>query len=351
MNIDQLLDVAVLRKSPDIHLVVGYPPMLRVSGDLIPVMGHPDVSDDDMVAFVSAYLSPEQKQQFEKELEFDLAFSFRDKARFRVNLYHQKGHISADFRFIPIEIPELSTLGLPPAVEKLVDLKQGFILVTGPTGHGKSTTIASMINRINKTRAVNIITIEDPIEYLYPKASSLVSQREMLLDARSWLSALRSALREDPDVLLVGEMRDYETISAAMTIAETGHLVFATLHTNSASQSIDRIIDVFPSSQQAQIRLQLAATLQAVISQRLVPTIAPGRALAVELLLGTPALSSMIRDAKSFMIDNLIQTSGELGMLSMERSLAKLVKDGLVSFVEAQNYTLKPDSFSKLIGK
>jgi twitching motility protein PilT len=228
-------------------------------------------------------------------------------------------------------------------------LKQGLILVTGPTGQGKSTTLAAMINKINHSRAAHILTIEDPIEYIYPKGKSLVSQREMTLDTKGWQNALRAALREDPDVVLVGEMRDYETIASTLTVAETGHLVFATLHTNSAAQSIDRIIDVFPENQQAQVRTQLASVLEAIVSQRLVQSIVPGRVLAAEFLSRTPALSSMIRDGKTHLIDNLIQTSAELGMISMESSLAKLVKEGRVSIEEAQSYVLHPELFARLV--
>lgn len=351
MNINQLLDTVIARKASDLHLVVGYPPSLRVNGELIPIIGAPIISDTDMTEFVSLILSSNQKMVFEATLEMDLGYSFQGKARFRINIFRAEGHIAAALRFIPTAIPPIEGLGLPPAVLKLTDLRQGFILVTGPTGHGKSTTLASFINKINQVRAAKILTIEDPIEYVYPKAKSIVTQREMFMDTKAWTNALKAALREDPDVVLVGEMRDYETIAAAITIAETGHLVLATLHTNSASQTVDRIIDVFPMHQQPQVRLQLASTLVAVISQRLVPTIVPGRALAVELLLGNPALSSLIRDGKSYLIDNLIQTSGELGMISLEMSLVKLIQQGQITFEVAQNYTLRPDLFAKLVGR
>lgn len=234
-------------------------------------------------------------------------------------------------------------------VNKLIELKQGFILVTGPTGHGKSTTLASFINQINKTRAAHIITVEDPIEYVYPPGKSLIEQREMYSDTKSWENALRSALREDPDVVLIGEMRDLETISSAMTIAETGHLVFATLHTNSAAQSVDRIIDVFPEIQQPQIKLQLAATLEAIISLRLIPTIQPGRVSAAEILLATPAVQNIIREGKSYLIDNTIETSAELGMQPLERSLVGLVKSAKISQEVAMRYALRPELLLKLL--
>ncbi|MDD2823314.1 MAG: PilT/PilU family type 4a pilus ATPase [Candidatus Daviesbacteria bacterium] len=350
MNIHQLLDIAVARKASDLHLVVGYPPSLRLNGELLPITGTTPLLDADILGLVTPLLSVVQKKAFDENFELDFGFSFEDKARFRINLFKEQGHLAAALRLIPLQIPEMSTLGLPEVANKLIVPRQGFILITGPTGHGKSTTLASMINQINLKHNANILTIEDPIEYIYPKGKSIVTQRELLLDTKTWPNALRSALREDPDVVLVGEMRDYETIAAAITIAETGHLVFATLHTNSAAQSIDRMIDVFPQNQQPQIRLQLAAVLEAIISQRLIPTIVPGRALAVELLLKTNALSSLIRDAKTHMIDNLIQTSGELGMVSMEASLAKLVREGKISLEMGQAYSLRPDLLAKILG-
>lgn len=350
MNINQLLELTIARNASDLHLVFGYPPMFRINGGLIAMPGTQLLNEDDIGTLVLPILTPSQKTAFETNYELDLAISFQDKARFRVNIFRQQGHTCAALRLIPKIIPELESIGLPAVVEKFTQLQQGLILVTGPTGHGKSTTLASLINKINQTRPVHIITIEDPIEYVYPKSHALISQRELLVDTKSWGNALRAALREDPDVVLVGEMRDYETIAAAITIAETGHLVFATLHTNSAAQSIDRIIDVFPENQQPQIRSQLAATLEAIISQRLVATIQPGLALAVELLLRTPALASIIRDSKTHLIDNLIQTSGELGMLSLETSLARLIKEGRVSYEVGQTYSLRPELLARLVG-
>lgn len=349
MNIQQLLEITIERKASDLHLVAGYPPTLRIHGDLVPLAGTDALSNGEIASLLSPLLVPAQKQAFEQNLELDFAISLGNKGRFRVNIFKQQGCLSAALRLIPLVIPDLESLGLPLVVNKLVDLRQGLILVTGPTGHGKSTTLAALINKINQTRSAHILTIEDPIEYVYPKAKSLVSQREMLVDTKTWANALRAALREDPDVVLVGEMRDLETIAATVTIAETGHLVLATLHTNSAAQTVDRIIDVFPREQQMQIRLQLAAVLEAIISQRLVPTTTPGRTLAVELLLKTPALSSIIRDGKTHLIDNLIQTSGELGMVSLEKSLASLVKSGRIAFETAQNYSIRPDVLAKLV--
>lgn len=350
MNIQQLLEAVIERKASDLHLVVGYPPSFRVHGELVSVVGGELVTDADMSALEMTVLNPIQKKIFTETFELDFAIPFANRARFRVNFYRQLNHISADFRLIPMIIPELNGLGLPPAVEKLTNLKQGLILVTGPTGHGKSTTLAAILNEINQKKAVNILTIEDPVEYVYPKAKAVISQREMFQDTKSWPNALRAALREDPDVVLVGEMRDPETISATITVAETGHLVFATLHTNSASQSVDRIIDSFPAYQQSQVRSQLSLAIEAIVSQRLIPTITPGRALAAEVLLKNSALSSLIRDAKTHLIDNLIQTSAELGMVSLESSLASLVNAGKISFEVAQSYALRPGLLAKLLG-
>lgn len=350
MNINQLLEITIARKASDLHLVVGYPPQLRIHGDLVAIPGTTPLSDNDLTGLLLAILNPVQKKVFEENFELDFALEYGNQARFRVNVFRQKSHLAVALRLIPLKIPALESLGLPKVASKLVELRQGLILVTGPTGHGKSTTLAAMINEINHSRAAHILTIEDPIEYVYPKAKALVSQREMFADTKSWPNALKAALREDPDVVLVGEMRDYETIAATLTIAETGHLVLATLHTNSAAQSIDRIIDTFPSNQQPQIKIQLSAVLEAIVSQRLIPGIVPGRALAVELLLRTPALSSLIRDSKTHLIDNLIQTSGEMGMVSLESSLAALVRDGIISLEIAKDYSLRPDLLTKLTG-
>lgn len=350
MNIRQLLEITIDRRASDLHLLVNFPPMLRIFGELIPVTGSLPLTPADIAGLILPILSPVQKRVFDNTFELDFSFSFESKGRFRVNLYRQQGQLAVALRLIPFQIPPLESLGLPDAVKKLINIRQGLILITGPTGHGKSTSQAAMIQRINETRAAHIITIEDPIEYVYPKGKSIISQREMFLDTQAWPAALRAALREDPDVVLVGEMRDLETIASTITIAETGHLVFGTLHTNSASQSIDRIVDVFPQNQQPQIRIQLAATLEAIISQRLIPTINPGRALAIEMLLKTPALSSMIRDGKTHLIDNLIQTSAELGMISLEVSLARLVKAGSIATEIALEYALRPELLAKLTG-
>lgn len=349
MNIQQLLDLTIQRNASDLHLSVGFPPTLRLHGDLLPVPGESPSTPEQVDSLITPLLSDYQKQIYQQNLELDFSFGLEDKARFRVNIFRQQGYTAVALRLIPFKIPPLEQLGLPSVLNKLTSLKQGFILVTGPTGHGKSTTLASFINKINLERAEHIITVEDPIEYVYPSGKSLIEQREMYKDTRSWDSALRAALREDPNVLLIGEMRDLETISAAMTIAETGHLVFATLHTNSASQSIDRIIDVFPEVQQPQIRLQLSSTLESIISLRLIPTVEPGRTLAAEILFATPAVRNIIREGKSYLIDNVIETSAEGGMQTLERSLANLVKAGKISADVATRYALRQGLLSKLL--
>lgn len=349
MNIQQLLDLTIQRNASDLHLSVGFAPTLRIHGELVPVHGEAAVSPEQIESLIRPLVTNMQMDIYQTTFELDFSFEFGGKARFRVNLYRQKGHPGAALRLIPYRIPELEELGLPQVINRLVGLKQGFILVTGPTGHGKSTTLASFINEINKTRAAHVLTIEDPIEYVYPPGKSLIEQREMYSDTKSWQNALRSALREDPDVVLIGEMRDLETIASAMTIAETGHLVFATLHTNSAAQSVDRIIDIFPEVQQGQIRLQLAATLEAIISLRLIPTIEPGRILAAEILFAVPAVRNVIREGKLYLIDNIIETSGELGMQTIERSLADLIKRGKISEEIGLKYALRPELLSKLL--
>ena len=349
MTIHQLLELTVVKESSDLHLVVGFPPQLRINGELYPIPGTEPISSAEIISLLDPVMTKAQKDLYLTDLELDFSFELPNKSRFRVNAYFQKGQPAAAFRAIHFNIRSLEELGFPAVVSKLADLRQGFILITGPTGHGKSTTLAAFINQINFQRADHIITIEDPIEFVYPKGKSLISQREMYKDTKSWPRALRSTLREDPDVVLVGEMRDLETISSAMTISETGHLVFATLHTNSAAQSIDRVVDVFPENQQQQIRLQLASTLEAILSLRLIPTITPGRVLALELLFSNPAVRSIIREQKTYEIDNLIQTSAEMGMTTLENSLALLIREGKISREVALRYALRPELLNKLL--
>src|SRR3989344_1333371 len=349
MNIQQLLELTVQRNASDLHISVGFPPILRIHGDLIPVPGEVPSTQEQVESLIFPLLSEIQKNIYNQNYEVDFSFDYEGKARFRANIYRQKGHSAASLRLIPFAIPPLKSLGLPEVVTKLTEIKQGFVLVTGPTGHGKSTVLASFIDKINQERAVHVVTVEDPIEYVYPKGKSLIEQREMYKDTRSWNNALRAVLREDPDVVLVGEMRDFETISSAMTIAETGHLVFATLHTNSAAQSVDRIIDVFPETQQAQIRLQLASVLEGVLSQRLVPAVGGGRVAVAEVLTGTPAVRSTIRDGKTHLLDNIIQTSLELGMMTLEGALSRAVKEGRISVETASSYAIRPEELGRLM--
>ncbi len=348
MTAQELFELTLKRNASDLHLVADYPPTLRIDGNLEPLAGSQVLTHEETEALIFSILTPEQKDIFLANREIDFSYNI-DSANFRVNIYYQRGSISLAARLIPSKIRTVEELNLPSICHDFSNLRQGFVLVTGPTGHGKSTTLAAMINEININRAAHIITIEDPIEYIYPKARGIVSQREMRQDTHSWEMALRSALREDIDVVLIGEMRDYETISAALTIAETGHLVFATLHTNSASQTIDRIVDVFPANQQPQIKLQLSANLEGIISQRLVPQISGGRIPAVEILLGTSAIKNTIREGKTHQIDNIIQTSKDLGMEMLESSLASLVKSGKISMDTAVNYSLRPEELQELV--
>jgi len=350
MTLQQMMEITIARNASDLHLLVGHPPTVRIFGDLIPIPSELPMTNQDMETLLFPILNPKQLEILKNEWELDLGFDYNAKARFRINMYRQRGSLAAALRVIPTIIKSLDDIRMPNSVRKLTDLRQGLVLVTGPTGHGKSTTLAAMINEINIGRKAHIITVEDPIEFIYPVGKSMISQRELNSDTQSFGNALKFALREDPDVVLIGEMRDLETIAAAMTIAETGHLVLATLHTNSAAQTIDRVIDVFPESQQPQIRTQLAAVLEAVVSQRLVPTIEPGRVLALEMLFVNPAVRAIVREAKTHMIDNLIQTSGEQGMVNMETSLAVLVREGKISLETAQQYASNVNLLNKLLG-
>lgn len=354
MDIHELLNLTIKNDASDLHLLVGIPPALRIDGMLRYLSNYDPLSTTQISEMVFTLLSPEQKALYLKNKELDFSFgfgggTFGNLGRFRTNVYYQRGYVSAAFRFLRPNIRTVEELHLPKVVSSFSDEKQGFVLVTGPTGHGKSTTIAAIINEINTKRAVHILTIEDPIEYIYPSGKSIVSQREVNIDTVSWDNALRSALREDPDVVLVGEMRDPETVASAITIAETGHLVFSTLHTNSAAQSIDRIIDSFPSDQQSQIKIQLAATLKGIISQRLIPMISGARIPAVEVLIGNSAIANNIREGKTHLIDSIIQTSQDQGMVTLESSLASLVLNGSISLETAKSYTLKVEELVRLV--
>lgn len=348
-RIEILLEEVVKRKASDLHLQVGLPPMLRVDGKLLPVNGADVLTDEALETLVFAILDEDQKQILLKDKEFDFSFAFGDLGRFRVNAFHERGNLAAALRLIPNEILTIEQLGLPPIVNKFADYPRGLVLVTGPTGSGKSTTLAAMLHKINMERSEHIITIEDPIEYTHRSKKSVVVQREVHYDTYSFSAALRSALREDPDVVLIGEMRDLETIASAITIAETGHLVFATLHTNSAAQSIDRMIDVFPPHQQPQIRSQLANILMAICSQRLVPAIGGGRIAAAEILVATPAVRNIIREGKSHQLEAVIQTGTEYGMQSMDKTLASMVHNGTITYDDARMHAVDLDELDRLM--
>jgi len=348
-RIEILLEEVVKKKASDLHLQVGLPPMLRVDGGLAPVTGAEPLTEETVETLVFTILDEDQKQILLKDKEFDFSFAFGELGRFRVNAFHERGNLAAALRLIPNEILTTEQLGLPPVIQKFSEYPRGLVLVTGPTGSGKSTTLAALLHKINVERADHIITIEDPIEYLHKSRKSVVVQREVHYDTYSFSAALRSALRQDPDVVLIGEMRDLETIAAAITIAETGHLVFATLHTNSAAQSIDRMIDVFPPHQQPQIRSQLSNILMAICSQRLVPMIGGGRIAAAEILIATPAVRNIIREGKTHQLDAVIQTGAEFGMQSMDRTLVNLVHAGTISFDEARNFAVDLDELNRLM--
>ena len=351
MDIKKLLQNTVDASASDLHIIAGIPPTLRIDGELVSLTNTEVLTADVVSGLLKEILSGEQLSRLFVDKEIDFSLPFSDKARFRVNVYTQKGSAAAAFRRIPMDIPEIDSLGIPKIVRSFTALKQGLVLVTGPTGHGKSTTLAALLNEINKNRTCHILTIEDPVEFIFRPIKSIISQREMNSDTHSWSTALRSALREDPDVVLVGEMRDRETISSALTVAETGHLVFATLHTNSAAQTVDRIVDVFPEEQQGQIRLQLSGVLEGVFSQRLIAAVPKGRALAGEVMLGTNAVKTSIREGKTHMIDGIIETSYEAGMITLEQSLASLVKSGKVTLETAQSWSLRPEALNRLVRK
>lgn len=349
MGIKELLQLTVDREASDLHILSGLPPYIRIEGQLTPIPNETQVTPDFVEKFSKEIMSAEQVERLMVNKEIDFSLPFNQNARFRVNAYTQKGTLALAFRRIPLKIPRIDELELPKILHTFTGLKQGCVLVTGPTGHGKSTTLAAMLNEINEARSEHIVTIEDPIEFIFKPISSIISQREMGFDTHSWQIALRSVLREDPDVVLVGEMRDFETIASALTVAETGHLVFATLHTNSAAQTIDRIVDVFPDEQQEQVRLQLSNVIEAVFSMRLIPSVTGKRTVAYEIMLGTSAIKTSIREGKTHQIDNIIQTSTEVGMNTLEMSLANLVKVGKIDLKTAQTYSLRPEELNRLV--
>ncbi len=347
---DVLMEV-VDRRASDLHLTAGAPPMVRVRGRLTPIDGYPSLTPSDTREIIYSILSNAQRQKLETHWQLDFAYQIPGRARFRVNAYFQRTALGAAFRLIPFEITPLESLGLPPVVADFATKPRGLVLVTGPTGSGKSTTLASLIDVINATREEHIMTIEDPIEFLHEHKKCIVNQRELGSDATSFSDALKAALRQDPDVILVGEMRDLETIGTAITAAETGHLVFATLHTQDTPQTIDRIVDVFPSAQQGQIRAQLSVALQGIMTQTLLPTAdGAGRCVAAEVLVPTPAVRNLIRECKSHQIYSVLQTGGAHGMQTMDASLAQLVRAGKVTRQLAESRAHSPEEFRRLIG-
>jgi twitching motility protein PilT len=348
-KIEILLEEVIKKRASDLHIQVGLPAMLRVDGSLTPSSNSPVLTEEMVETLIFAILDEDQKQILLKDKDFDFSFAFGDLGRFRVNAFHERGNLAGALRLIPNEILSIEQLGLPPIINKLAEFPRGLVLVTGPTGSGKSTTLAGMIGKINGERSEHIITIEDPIEYTHRSRKSVIVQREVHYDTYSFSAALRSALREDPDVVLIGEMRDLETIASAITIAETGHLVLATLHTNSAAQSIDRMIDVFPPHQQPQIRSQLANILQAIVCQRLIPAIGGGRVAAAEILIATSAVRNIIREGKTHQLEAVIQTGAEYGMQSMDRTLVNLIHAGTITYDEARNFAVDLDELDRLM--
>ncbi len=350
LELNKLLAITLERNASDLHLVVGEPPILRVDSQINRLEDYQILSQDAINDLVDVMLDEHQKQRLNEQLHLDFSYAYKDNTRFRVNVYRAQGVLNAAFRLIPTEIKTLDELKLPAILKKFTENKQGLVLVVGPTGHGKSTALASMINEINKTRPEHILTIEDPVEFLYQAQQSFINQREVGQDTPTFAHALKAALREDINVVLVGEMRDMESISATLTLAETGHLIFATMHTNDAAQSIDRIVDVFPGDQQAQVRSQLANTLLGVVSLRLMPKIGGGRIPAYEIMVLNHAIRNVIRDNKIYEISNIIHTSSQEGMVPLDKSLADLVKSGVVELEVAQNFVLDHEYFISLLG-
>lgn len=343
-----LLDIVVAENASDLHLSVGSNPMIRVSGALIPLFQKPVLTKEDTEVLLKALVPEERLGSFKTDQSVDFSYAHKN-GRFRGNGYIQRGAISIALRLIPSSVKTIAELSLPPVLEAFSQRKQGFFLVVGPVGQGKSTTLASMIELINQTRAEHIVTIEEPIEYVFTPKKSLIDQREVGLDAPTFYSALTAAFRQDMDVIMVGEMRDHETIAAAVTAAETGHLVLSTLHTNNAAQTIDRIIDSFPAGQQDQVRLQLAGSLAGILSQRLVPKVSGGLIPACEVLINNAAVANLIREARTHEINTVIQTSSKDGMIDMDRSLADLVRRGEVTVEHAYEHALDPKVFERYL--
>ncbi|MEP7202764.1 MAG: type IV pilus twitching motility protein PilT [Ilumatobacteraceae bacterium] len=350
-HIDELLDECLRMGGSDLHLAAGAPPTARVNGSLVPFEEYAVLRPDVIEHLVFSILDERKILAFNNELELDTSYSIPGKSRFRMNVFRQRGSIGAVLRTIPFHIPDFESLHMPPVIRTFAQLPRGLVLVTGPTGSGKSTTLASLLDIINRTKAVHILSCEDPIEFLYGHKRAIVNQREIGEDTKSFANALKRALREDPDVILVGEMRDLETIHMALTAAETGHLVFATLHTQSAAQTVDRIVDVFPPDQQGQIRVMLATSLQAVVTQQLLPTAdGNGRAAAVEILIATPAVRNLIRERKGYQLTSQMQSGARFGMVTMDQNLASLVRLRRISVETALEYASNPDDLRTLLG-
>ncbi|TSA43769.1 PilT/PilU family type 4a pilus ATPase [bacterium] len=348
-RLEGLLDIVVSQGGSDLHISAGSPPMVRVSGALVPISKYASLTNEETEAMLKSIVPPERWATFRENQSIDLSYAHKANARFRVNGYCAQGVTSLALRLIPRAIHTFTELNLPSVLEVFTQREQGFFLCVGPVGQGKSTTLATMIDRINESRAEHILTIEDPIEYVFTPKRSLIHQREVHIDTPDFHSALQSAFREDVDVIMVGEMRDYETISSAVTAAETGHLVFSTLHTNNAAQTIDRIIDMFPAEQQGQVRVQLAGSLAGIFSQRLVPRVSGGLVPAYELLINNNAVSTLIRDARTHEISAVIQTSSQEGMIDMDRSLADLVRRGEVTVEHAYEHSMDPKTFERYL--
>lgn len=344
-KLQELLNLAVANKASDVHLMKGVSPKFRVNGELVNVLNMVDVTDALTNEMIESLLSDKQKENLKEFKEIDFSFETTE-SRFRANVYFQNESLACSLRLIASAIPSFEEMNLPDILKNFVKLKQGFVLITGPTGHGKSTTVATILNEINKTRNSHIVTIEDPIEYLLKAEKSIISQRELGQDANDFNRALRSCLRQDPNVVFIGEMRDLDSIQSALTIAETGHLVFSVLHTNSAAQTVDRIVDVFPANVKEQIKVQLASVVTAIVSQRLLPGLDGGRIPAFEVLISNSAVKNTIREGKTFMLDNIIQTSADVGMISLDTYLAKLVIDKKISEEVAMNYSVNPLDFN-----
>lgn len=350
ITINQLLQYAVMQHASDLHITVGIPPLIRVDGRLIRLEEQPRMLPPDTLRFVESITTPETKEKLDAMGEVDFSYSIEGLGRFRVNIYKQRGSYSMAMRAVPLSVPTIEQLGLPNVVRELANLKRGLVLVTGPTGSGKSTTLAAMINHINKTRSEHVLTLEDPIEYLHRHDQSAVNQREIGLDSTSYAQALRAALRQDPDVILIGEMRDLETISIAVTAAETGHLVLSTLHTTGAVSTVDRIIDVFPPSQQQQIRIQLSNVLQGVLSQQLVKRAdGQGRIAAIETMVANTAVKNHIREGKTHQILSVIQTGRKQGMINMDAALSELYRNELITREEALSFAVDRNGMERYL--